>query len=130
MAGRRIERLNEQLRRELTELLHRHVKDPRIGTVTVTAVETSPDLTFARVHVHGADPSARAAQLEGLAAASAFLRGELGRRLRIRRVPALGWQWDPSLEYASRIDALLAEVRARDDEAGPGPEADARDRDD
>jgi ribosome-binding factor A len=112
MSGRRLERLNEQFRREITDLLHREVRDPRVGPVTVTAVETSPDLAHAKVWVHGPEEGdRRAALLEGLRAASGFLRGELGRRLHVRRVPEFLWEWDGALEYARRIEKLLAEVR-------------------
>jgi ribosome-binding factor A len=128
MSGRRLERLNEQFRREITDLLHREVRDPRIGPVTVTAVETAPDLAHAKVWVHGpVEGDQRAALLDGLRAASGFLRGELGRRLHIRRVPEFLWEWDGALEYARRIEQLLAEVRPpeRTDDAAAGGDDDA-----
>jgi len=112
MATRRIERLNEQLRRELADLLNTRVRDPRVLGVTVTAVRTSSDLTFAHVLVRIAgDASQRAEALAGLEAASPYLRRSLGGTLRIRRVPELGFKVDEALERVARIDELLDQVR-------------------
>ena len=114
MAGnRRVARLNEQLKRELMELLQNDVRDPRIGSVTVTAVEVTPDLYHAKVYVTALDAQARAEILTGLGAAAPFLRGELGRRLKVRRAPELHFTWDETLENAQRIERLLAETRAQ-----------------
>lgn len=113
MAGRRIERLNEQLKREVVDILRREVRDPRVGVVTVTAVEAAPDLSTARVWVHvvDEDEAAKASLMEGLDAAAPFVRREIGQRLRIRRSPELIWMWDATFEHAQRIERLLAEVR-------------------
>lgn len=126
MAGRRVERLNEQLKRELMDVLHTQVRDPRVGPVTITAVETTPDLYHARVYVTslGSDEE-KETSIEGLRAASPFLRSELGRRLRIRRVPELSWVRDETLDHALRIERLLGEVLPRD--GGDADDADARD---
>ena len=109
---RRIERLNEQLKRELAVLIRAGLRDPRIQGVAVTAVRTTPDLNLARVLVRldGTDAEKRAT-LEGLDRAAPFLRRTLGRELRIRRVPELDFREDVSQERADRIEALLAEVR-------------------
>jgi len=123
MASRRIERLNEQLRREITEILHFEVKDPRIGRVTVTGARTSPDLSFARVFVMlPGDPEIQKEALIGLRAASPFVRGELGRRLSIRRVPELRFELDETLENALRIERLLHEVLPAGTPHGEEPE--------
>ena len=117
MPNRRIERLNEQLRREISDILRREVRDPRIGVPTVTRVEVTPDLWVARVFVRaGGTPADRAEALEGLDGAAAFIRREL-RGLRVRRVPELRFEIDQTLEHASRIEELLREV-------GPVPDAD------
>ncbi|MFO7259522.1 MAG: 30S ribosome-binding factor RbfA [bacterium] len=120
MARRRVERLGEQFRREITEILQREVKDPRIGHVTITEVEVTPDLLHARVYVRIMGDEARKAEaLQGLAAAASFIRAELGQRLYIRRVPELRFELDRSLEHAMRIEQLLREVRTGGD-AGSG----------
>jgi len=117
MAVRRTARLNEQLKRELSGLIRTDVRDPRVGVVTITGVETTKDLDLAKVHVRtlGSDEE-RATTLEGLAAAAPFLRTALGKVLRIRRVPALRFQEDRSLEHAQRIEQILSEVIRRDEE--------------
>jgi ribosome-binding factor A len=112
MARRRIERLNEQLKRELAAMLRTRVRDPRVGVVTVTGVRTAPDLTLARVAVRlGGDAAAREEALAGLEAAAPFLRRALGEELHIRRVPELEFREDHGLERAARIEELLDEVR-------------------
>ncbi len=121
MPGRRVERLNEQFRRELTEILHGAAKDPRVGQVTVTGVRTAPDLSFARVFVApGPDEATEQERLKGLRAALPFLRRELGARMRIRRVPELRFEIDRALAYGQRIEELLHEVAsAGSGEASP-----------
>ncbi|MBI4408895.1 MAG: 30S ribosome-binding factor RbfA [Gemmatimonadetes bacterium] len=126
--SKRLARLNEQFRREITELLRQEVRDPRVGTVTVTEVDVTPDLAYARVYISTLGDAAEKEQtLEGLRAAAPYLRGELGRRLRIRRVPELHFEIDRALEQALRIERLLRELRSdRADESGapaPGQEA-------
>jgi ribosome-binding factor A len=113
MAKKRVARLNEQLKRELTQLLHFDVKDPRIGSITITDVEVTADLYHAKVFysVQGTDEE-REQSLQGLRAASGFLRGELGRRMRIRRAPELHFHFDSTLEHAMHIERLLREARA------------------
>jgi ribosome-binding factor A len=111
MASRRIARLNEQLKREVASLLLTDVRDPRVGSVSVTGVRTATDLTSATVFVRIPGPPAeRATSLEGLAAAAPYLRGTLARALRLRRVPELRFQEDRSLEHARRIEEILSEV--------------------
>jgi ribosome-binding factor A len=114
MAVRRTARLNEQLKRELAEMIRTDVRDPRVGVVTVTGVTTTKDLGLARVYVRTLGSEAeRASTLEGLAAAAPFLRTALGKVLRIRRVPELRFQEDRSLEHAQRIEQVLSEVIPR-----------------
>jgi len=120
MASKRLARLNEQLKREITVLVREEVRDPRVGMVTVTGVETSADLSVARVYVRiMGDDEAKAAGLEGLRAAAPFIRSELGRMLHIRQVPELRFQLDRSLEYAMRIEQLLNEIRPSGDASDP-----------
>lgn len=128
MPSRRVERVNEQLKRELTEVVHTELRDPRVGRVTITDVRTAPDLHYARVFITGTGSEGeRRESLEGLRAAAGWMRGELGRRLRIRRVPELSFEWDATLDQAKRIEQLLHEVRPSDGDvderaAGDGPD--------
>lgn len=123
MASKRIARLNEQLKRELSELIRRDVRDPRVGPVSVTTVQVSGDLAVARVFVLLAgSETARAASLEGLDAAAPFLRRTLGRTLHVRRVPELRFQQDRSLEHARRIESILDDVLPEEDGTGGAPE--------
>jgi ribosome-binding factor A len=117
MASKRVARLNEQLKRELSELIRTQVRDPRVGVVTVTAVEMASDLGSARVFVRIlGDPAEFKATLEGLDAAAPFLRGLLGRLLHIRRIPELRFREDRSMEHARRIEELLLEVDVPEEE--------------
>jgi ribosome-binding factor A len=113
MAGRRQARLNEQLKRELTAMIQFELRDPRIGMITITDVEVTPDLYHAKVFftVHG-DDSDREKADEGLRAAAGFLRTELGKRMHIRRAPELHFRFDVTLAHAMHIERLLQEVRA------------------
>ncbi len=107
MANRRIERLNEQLRREISDILRRDVRDPRVGIPTVTRVEVTPDFWVAQVFVRlvGADDEKKEA-VAGLEAAAPFVRRALG-GLRMRRVPEIRFVPDTTLEHATRIEELL-----------------------
>ncbi len=109
--SKRLARLNEQLKREISALLRTGVRDPRVGVVTITGVDTARDLGSARVFVRIlGDEAERDASLAGLQAAAPFVRRELGQMLRIRRVPELRFQEDRSMDHAMRIEALLGEV--------------------
>jgi ribosome-binding factor A len=111
MATKRIARLNEQLKREIAELVRTDVRDPRVGLVSVTAVQVATDLGSARVFVRvlGGDRE-RAESLEGLEAAAPFLRRALGQILHIRRIPELRFHEDRTMEQARRIERILSEV--------------------
>lgn len=110
---RRTERINDLLRDEISDLLRRGVKDPRVGgLVTITDVDVSPDLRRAKVFVSvmGTDEE-RASTLKALGAATHFVRRELRKRLTIRRTPELNFLPDDSLARGARILELLEEVR-------------------
>lgn len=122
--GKRIARLNEQLRREISELVRRQVRDPRVGQVTITGVDTARDLGSAKVFIRSSGtPDRHASALEGLNAAAPFLRTELGRVLHVRRVPELRFQSDRSYEHAQRIEQLLAEVIVPEESPEPDGES-------
>ena len=111
MVTKRLARLNEQLKREVSELVLRKVRDPRVGLVTITSVEVAGDLGSARVYVRPQDLNDELNEsLAGLEAAAPFLRRELGRSLHLRRVPELRFQQDHSLDQARRIEEILSDV--------------------
>jgi ribosome-binding factor A len=111
MASKRLARLNEQLKRELAELIQTELRDPRVGLVSVTAVQVASDLGSARVFIRALGGDAERAEcLEGLVAAAPYLRKLLGQILQIRRIPELRFQEDRTLEQARRIEDILAEV--------------------
>lgn len=109
---RRVQRVNELIREEISELLRREVNDPRInGLISVTEVVTSPDLRHARVYVSTMGTEEEKVQVEeGLAAASGFIRRLLGDRISLRYVPELSFQRDDSIERGSRLLELIKEV--------------------
>jgi ribosome-binding factor A len=111
----RMRRVNESVRQVLAEALL-ELKDPRIGLVTVTGVETTPDLRHARVYVSVLGSARRRkASLAGLTAAHGLLQGRLARELRLKRTPQLTFEYDPSVERGVRMTQLIDEL-APDDE--------------
>lgn len=111
MTDRRTARLNEQLKREISEILARKVRDPRVGPVLVTEVRVTPDLWLARVFFrpleHRRGPQET---LEGLEAAAPFIRAGLAKVLHVRRIPELRFIHDTTLDSARRIEEVLREV--------------------
>lgn len=107
MASNRIGRINEEIQRELSALI-RSVKDPRVtGMVSVTAVETTPDLRYARVFISVLDKSDCTQVLKGLKSASGWLRRELGRALQLRYTPELQFERDDSIDKGAHILDML-----------------------
>ena len=109
MPSNRIGRINEEIQRELSSLI-RTVKDPRVadaGMVSVTAVETTPDLKYAKIFVSVLDKSASAQALKGLKSASGYLRRELGRALNLRNTPELTFVRDDSIDKGAHILDML-----------------------
>jgi ribosome-binding factor A len=111
-ASRRPEQVAETVRQLVAEALLTQLRDPRIGFVTVTAVEVTNDLSYAtvRVSVMG-DDEAKARALEGLESAAGFLRGRLSKVLSSRIVPEIRFELDRGLEHAQRIESILSELR-------------------
>jgi ribosome-binding factor A len=106
----RMRRVNEAVREVVSEGLG-DLKDPRIGFVTVTGVETSPDLRHARVFVSvlGSETK-RKRTLTGLAAAHGVLQARLARELRMKRTPQLAFEYDPTVEHGVRMTKLIDEL--------------------
>ena len=106
--GRRSERVSELVLRELSQMLIRDLKDPRLRGITLTRVAMDDDLRHGRVYFsHLEGKSHAAAALAGFKSASGFIRREIGRALNLRRIPELDFEFDPGLEHAVRIGALL-----------------------
>ena len=114
--GSRPERVADQLRSELASLLAREVHDPGVGFVTLTRVHLSPDLQVARImYTVLGDQNARTSTSRALERTTPFLRRQLGRRLRLRRVPELRFTYDDSIAGQDRIEQLLKDIHAADD---------------
>ena len=113
MQERRIDRIEEQLRIELSEIIDREIQDPRIGLTTVTAVKVSPDLRHGRVFVTVlGDDAQRKKALEGLRSAASFVRRSLSKRLHhMRRIPELRFDYDEAIEKDIRIEELFNQIK-------------------
>jgi ribosome-binding factor A len=109
--SRRTDQVGEAIRETVAEIVGRSLKDPRIGFVTITRVEVTPDLRQARVlfGVLG-DKAQREKTLAGLQQAAGFIRREIGRRIQIRHTPELTFQYDVGLEATERVARLLEET--------------------
>ncbi len=111
----RMRRVNESVRQVLAETLP-ELKDPRIGLVTVTGVDTTPDLRHATVYVSVLGSSRRRrTSLVGLEAAHGVLQSRLARELRLKRTPQLTFEYDPSVERGMRMTRLIEELAPDDD---------------
>ncbi len=108
-AFKRTERVGDQMKREIADILMRKIKDPRIGFVTVTGVEVADDIRNAKVFVsiYGGD---KVQTLKGLDSAATFIRTELGRRMRMKWVPELLFRFDASVEQGAHIMELLRTI--------------------
>lgn len=113
--GSRGTRVAEQLHHELAQLIAREVKDPRVGLVTLTGVDLTPDYAVATVHwsVLADDPAVLKDTAAGLKAAAGFLRSQIGRRVRIHTTPELRFVHDTSLVHGMQMSRLIDEANAR-----------------
>jgi len=123
MTRRRVQRFNELLRQELSTLLIRRVRDPRLSSVTITEVDVTADLRIARIYVSVMDDNEETRQdvLDSLDGAAGFLRRELAQCLEVRHTPELIFRLDESARYGQRIDKLLAQIR-REELSSSSPE--------
>lgn len=120
----RSQRVVEQIQRELAELIRTEVKDPRVGFITLTGVEITPDYAHAKVFFTSMLGEEKVPEiLVGLRRAGGFLRRELGRRVRIHTTPELHFVYDRSVEEGSRMSKLIDQV-VREDEARAEKDAD------
>ena len=116
MASNRIGRINEEIQKELASLL-RNLKDPRVNAtmVSITRVETTPDLRYAKVYASFLDESKANEALKGLKSASGYLRRELGQSLQLRYTPELVWALDDSITYGAKMLDLINSLGVQDD---------------
>lgn len=108
----RSNRVGEQMKKELGEIIGRKIKDPRIGFVTVTDVQVTGDLQQAKVFISVlGDNLQRENTLKGLAKAKGFIRSEIGQRIRLRKTPEITFEFDESIDYGNRIENLLYQIK-------------------
>ncbi|MEK6646605.1 MAG: 30S ribosome-binding factor RbfA [Candidatus Firestonebacteria bacterium] len=112
MKSHRVEKACKLIWRHITELIHREIKDPRIGFVTITAVESTPDLRSIKVFfsVLGDNKSKKSATL-GLKSATGYIRREIGQRVRLRFTPEIQFKLDESIERGVKISSLLDSIK-------------------
>ncbi|MFZ5649558.1 MAG: 30S ribosome-binding factor RbfA [Bacillota bacterium] len=106
-------RLAEAIKKEISDLLMNDIKDPRLGFVTITMVEVSPDLRYARVYASvlgGGDQ--RKATAEVLSRATGYIRSEIGRRIRLKYTPEITFKLDDSIERGTKVISLMEEVKS------------------
>ena len=108
-------RVGELIQAEIADLLLRQLKDPRLLMSTVSRVEVSPDLRYARVYIsHTGNTVAQQAAIEGFNCAAGFIRGQLGKRLKLRYIPQLTFQLDTTIAYGVRISSILHDLIVSD----------------
>ena len=117
MASNRIGRINEEIQKELANLL-RNLKDPRVQDtmISITRVETTPDLRYAKVYASFLQEDRAADALKGLKSASGYLRRELGRSLQLRYTPELVWALDDSITYGAKMLNLINSLNVKHDD--------------
>ncbi|AWE06718.1 30S ribosome-binding factor RbfA [Lysinibacillus sp. 2017] len=104
----RSNRVAEQMKKEITDIIARKLKDPAVGFITVTEVAVTGDLQQATVYITSlGNERERKESLKALEKASGFMRSEIGSRIRLRRTPELLFEFDTAIEYGNKIDALL-----------------------
>ena len=120
MASNRIGRINEEIQRELAELL-RNLKDPRVQTmISITRVDTTPDLRYSKIYVSVLEEARQKEAVKGLKSAGGWLRRELGSRLQLRYTPELVFELDDSLKYGAHMFDLLTRLQEKEQKAEDG----------
>ena len=119
MASNRIGRINEEIQKELSTLL-RNLKDPRVQDtmISITHVETTPDLRYAKIYVSFLQEERAKDALKGLKSAGGYLRRELGQSLQLRYTPELVWEQDDSITYGARMLKLIGSLEVNHDDDG------------
>ncbi len=117
MASNRIAVINQEIQKELASLI-RNLKDPRVQDtmISITRVDTTPDLRFCKICVSFLDESKAADGIKGLKSASGFLRRELSHNLQLRHTPELQWELDDSITYGAKMLELINSLNVKQDE--------------
>jgi ribosome-binding factor A len=120
MEGKRSTRVADLVQKEISDILMRSIKDPRIGFVTITRVSVSEDCRVAKIYfsIMGTDEE-RKETLSGLESAKGFIRKELGSRIRLRYTPELIFLFDPSIEYAIHIEEVIQQIHGKKESDEP-----------
>ena len=119
MEGKRSEKVADLIHREISEMLLKTVKDPRIGFVTITRVDVSVDCRSAKVYFSVAGTlEERERSEKGLNSAKGYVRKELGRRIRLRYTPEIIFKFDPSIEYAIHIGEVIRDLKKGEETDG------------
>jgi ribosome-binding factor A len=119
MEGKRSEKVADLIQKEISQMLVKSIKDPRIGFVTITRVTVSEDCRFAKVYFSVAGTTAeRESSIKGLDSAKGYVRKELGRRVRLRYTPEIMFQFDPSIEYAFHMEELIQSLHQKKEPHG------------
>ena len=112
---KRSQRVSDLLREEIADIIFHKMKDPRLGFITVTGVDVTEDLKISVVYVSVLKEEEKKPTLEILNSAKSFIRSELTKRLRMKFIPSVEFRLDPSVEYGSKIDKLLDEIKKKDE---------------
>ncbi|MBW2452044.1 MAG: 30S ribosome-binding factor RbfA [Deltaproteobacteria bacterium] len=116
MTSPRCRRVAETIHHEISQLLIKGLKDPRIGFITITAVDVSPDLRHAKVfYTLIGNETDRKNTAAGLKSSTSYVRQQLGRQLRMKYIPDIHFEYDSSVEYGNHIEDLLREIKPSDD---------------
>jgi ribosome-binding factor A len=110
----RPQKLGDLIQRELSELLQRELRDPRVGMITITGVDVSPDFSHAKVFYTTLEPAHVADAARGLKRAAGFLRSQLAKRIKLYTTPELRFEYDESVERGDRLARLINSVNKRD----------------
>ncbi|MHB1126576.1 MAG: 30S ribosome-binding factor RbfA [Bacillota bacterium] len=117
MASHRNQRVAEQIKKELAQILREEIKDPRVGFITITSVEASGDLRHVKVFVSVlGDDDERASTMEVLTKASGFIRREIASRIALRYTPDFAFKFDSSIQHGARIHELLSRVKEEENQ--------------
>jgi ribosome-binding factor A len=117
--GKRSEKVADLIQKEISQMLRRTIKDPRIGFVTITRVEVSEDCRSAKVYFSVAGTlEERERSMKGLDSARGYVRRELGKRIRLRYTPEIMFRFDPSIEYAIHIGEVIEQLKQGAEEDG------------